>query len=185
MRIVRTDCVLAAGAGTVAWACAVNWGARGASHAAYRSDMTAPAHRGPAPWTVAGWNRRAAHRLWDSRLGHAAAEELAAVRLPAYRALAAFLVLVVAATLALVVAPFALPVAVALVGIAVVLVALGVRPLRRAGTAVRDVLASEGVGPRRSAPLNDGRRFDAWLRRNGLDERLRSVDLAALLRTVR
>ena len=148
--------------------------------------MTAAEHRDARPWTLAGWNRRAAHALWDGRIGPAAAEELAVVRLPAYRALAAFLVLVVvaAAVLAVPLAGWpALPAAASLVLTALVVVALGVRPMRRAGVTVRDAL-TDGAA-RSAAPLNDGRRFDAWVRRNGAAERLRSEDLAALLRGLR
>ncbi|MCU1473329.1 hypothetical protein, partial [Amnibacterium sp.] len=60
-----------------------------------------------------------------------------------------------------------------------------VRPLRRAGTAVRDALAATGATVDRPAPLNDGQRFDAWVRRNGLGDRARTGDLAAVLRAVR
>jgi hypothetical protein len=147
--------------------------------------MTTAAHRAPSRWTVAGWNRRAAHALWDARLGPAAAEALAAVRLPAYRALAAFLPLVVLAAVALVTLPAGRPAlltSAALLAVGLVLVALGVRPLRRAGAALRDAVGQATGGP---APLNDGRRFDAWVRRNGLEDRLPAADLAAVLRAVR
>ncbi|MCU1475263.1 hypothetical protein, partial [Amnibacterium sp.] len=96
--------------------------------------MSTAAHRAPARWTIAGWNHRAAHALWDGRLGASAAEALADVRLPAYRSLAGFLLIVVLAGAALLALPAGwpvLPVAGSLVALALVAVAVGVRPLRR------------------------------------------------------
>ena len=120
--------------------------------------MSTSAHRPPSPWTIAGWNRRAAHALWDRRIGRAAAEELAVVRLPAYRALAGFLLLLVVAGAALVALPAPWPVlqiVAALLVLAVPIVAVGTRPMRRAGRAVRDAVAVEGPDVRGTAPLND------------------------------
>ena len=57
--------------------------------------------------------------------------------------------------------------------------------MRRAGRAVRNAVAGDGADVRGTAPLNDGRAFDRWVRRNGLDERLRSADVAELLRSNR
>ena len=150
--------------------------------------MSTSAHRGPAPWTIAGWNRRAAHALWDVRIGRAAAEELAVVRLPAYRALAAFVLLLVVAGTALAVLPVRWPVlqiVAALLLLAVAIVAIGVRPMRRASRALRDAVDRMGQDVRGAAPLNDGRAFDAWVRRNDLNDRLRRTDVAALLRSIR
>jgi hypothetical protein len=150
--------------------------------------MSTAAHRAPAPWTIAGWNHRAAHALWDGRLGPSAAEALADVRLPAYRSLAGFLLLIVLAVAALLALPAGwpvLPVAAALVAVALATVVIGVRPLARAGAAVRDALVAAGATVDRAAPLNDGRRFDAWVRRNGLGDRARTGNLTAVLRAVR
>ncbi len=150
--------------------------------------MSTSAHRGPSPLTIAGWNRRAAHALWDRRIGRAAAEELAALRLPAYRALAGFVLLLVVAGAALVVLPARWPVlqiVAALLVLAVLLVGIGTRPMRRAGRAVRDAVAGDGANVRGAAPLNDGLAFDRWVRRNDLDERLQQADVAALLRSTR
>lgn len=167
---------------------AANWGARQAWQRPYRPGMSTAAHRAPARWTIAGWNHHAAHTLWDDRLGPSAAEALAGVRLPAYRSLAGFLVLVVVAGAALLALPAgwpALAAAAALLVPALVIVAIGVRPLRSAGTAVREALVAAGATVDRAAPLNDGRRFDAWVRRNGLGDRVRTGNLAAVLRAVR
>ena len=148
--------------------------------------MSTAAHRAPARWTIAGWNRRTAHRLWDARLGPSAAEALADVRLPAYRALGALLLLVGMAGASLVVLPARWPaVPIAAVLLAVAVVAAGVRPLRRAGAAVSDAVGAAGSPADRPAPLNDGSRFDAWVRRNDLAGPVLAVDLAAVLRAIR
>jgi len=110
------------------------------------------------------------------------------VRLPAYRALAAFVLLLVVAGTALAVLPVRWPVlqiVAALLVLAVAIVAVGVRPMRRAGRALRDAVDRMGQDVRGAAPLNDGRAFDAWVRRNDLNDRLRRTDVAALLRSIR
>ncbi|PZF61207.1 hypothetical protein DEI92_06320 [Curtobacterium sp. MCBD17_034] len=129
----------------------------------------APPYRDDMP-VIRRWNTTASDRIWAARIGPENARRLAGVRLPAYRALAAFVVLLVVAAAAAALAPA--PVGVVVAALAVLagsaVVGVGVRPLRAEGHALAVRLRDLGHRVDRDAPLNDGGAFDRWAARNGL-----------------
>ncbi len=118
------------------------------------------------------WNEWAAHRIWDRRIGVDAADRLALVRLPAYRALAAFYGLLALAVVVVFGVPgpaLNLGVAAAVIVFGLVLVARGVAPMRAEGVAFMRRLEDAGQVVDTPAPLNDGGAFDRWVARNRVD----------------